>query len=514
MTQNIFYGGDDYDLSTGDFCPVANGCPQALHRLAHIIDGERRRRGRCAGGRAQHAQAGRPARLARQPAGARDLAVPDPRPAAQPTGSSPTSSRCRAACRRGEHPPAVHAVRPLPGARGLVAPPACWSSSAAAAAGPGAGAARLPRLAAAASRSSSPATSTARRTSTGRQPWPQARPDVPYAVRWPASKALADAGFRDSYRDAHPDPVADPGFTWSPGGPETQKHDFFDRIDWVLHAGPSTTVSSLLVGEQGNPQVDLAFKNPFPTDHRGVVSTFDVTPAPAPLMVSPESRRVIIGVRALRVRFHGTGARDEVVGLVRTGSRRPQPVRGVDRRVDATASSAPDRPPAAPAGTTSCSSTRANASRRRRPRRSGCTRPGTQAAAHDRPAHLPGREPDPGQLDPGAGQQPRLGQPVPLSRQVRRPGRLHDLSLHPDGGRGLVDLRPGRLPGLRLRAGPWRRDATSPGCSPTTATTRSGRLRASGSSGADSTRRRQRACETLDMLKSGTRSAGIAVREK
>ena len=37
MTQNIFYGGDDYDLSTGDFCPVANGCPRALHRLAHII---------------------------------------------------------------------------------------------------------------------------------------------------------------------------------------------------------------------------------------------------------------------------------------------------------------------------------------------------------------------------------------------------------------------------------------------------------------------------------------------
>ena len=41
----------------------------------------------------------------------------------------------------------------------------------------------------------------------------RARADVPYAVRWPASLALAQAGFRDSYRDAHPDPVADPGFT-------------------------------------------------------------------------------------------------------------------------------------------------------------------------------------------------------------------------------------------------------------------------------------------------------------
>ncbi len=135
----------------------------------------------------------------------------------------------------------------------------------------------------------------------------RARADVPYAVRWPASKALAEAGFRDSYRDAHPDPVADPGFTWSPGGPETQKHDFPDRIDWVLHSGPATTTSSRLVGERGNPQVDLAFRPPYPTDHRGVVSTFDVTPAPAPVMVSPRDRRVITGPNGLRVRFHARG---------------------------------------------------------------------------------------------------------------------------------------------------------------------------------------------------------------
>ena len=34
MTQNMFYGGDDYDLETGGFCPVADGCPEALHRIA------------------------------------------------------------------------------------------------------------------------------------------------------------------------------------------------------------------------------------------------------------------------------------------------------------------------------------------------------------------------------------------------------------------------------------------------------------------------------------------------
>ncbi len=98
--------------------------------------------------------------------------------------------------------------------------------------------------------------------------WTQAvadsRREVPYAVAWPASKALAEAGFGDSYRDAHPDPVADPGYTWSPGGPETQDKDFFDRIDWVLHAGAATTVDSRLVGERGNPQVDLRLRQALP----------------------------------------------------------------------------------------------------------------------------------------------------------------------------------------------------------------------------------------------------------
>jgi hypothetical protein len=40
-----------------------------------------------------------------------------------------------------------------------------------------------------------------------------------YALDWPVSKALADAGFRDSYREIHPDPVVNPGITWSSGYP-------------------------------------------------------------------------------------------------------------------------------------------------------------------------------------------------------------------------------------------------------------------------------------------------------
>ena len=59
------------------------------------------------------------------------------------------------------------------------------------------------------------------------------RADVPFPVDWPVSRALATAGFRDSYRAVHPDPVAIPGFTWTPGGPESDPREVHDRIDWV-----------------------------------------------------------------------------------------------------------------------------------------------------------------------------------------------------------------------------------------------------------------------------------------
>ncbi len=51
------------------------------------------------------------------------------------------------------------------------------------------------------------------------------------AGAWPVSEALVGAGLRDSYREAHPDPVADPGNTWggvagskaaAPGGSTTR----------------------------------------------------------------------------------------------------------------------------------------------------------------------------------------------------------------------------------------------------------------------------------------------------
>ena len=135
--------------------------------------------------------------------------------------------------------------------------------------------------------------------------------DGAHGVEWPVSKALTNAGFKDSFRVVHPDPLAKPGFTWTPGSPEGEKVEVHDRIDWVLSMGSATAIASKVVGEGGNPNTDIAV-DPWPSDHRGIVSTFNVTPAPMPVLIAVEERSLEQG-QTLRVRFHGGAS----VALVR-----------------------------------------------------------------------------------------------------------------------------------------------------------------------------------------------------
>jgi endonuclease/exonuclease/phosphatase family metal-dependent hydrolase len=119
---------------------------------------------------------------------------------------------------------------------------------------------------------------------------------LPTAVEWPATGLLLAAGLRDSFREAHPDPVARPGFTWTAGmpAPYVPAGELLDRIDFVWTAGPTRTLESRIVGEPGGAGVDIAVA-PYPSDHRAVVSTFAVTPAPAPPLVVVEPHRVVAG---------------------------------------------------------------------------------------------------------------------------------------------------------------------------------------------------------------------------
>ena len=146
------------------------------------------------------------------------------------------------------------------------------------------------------------------------QDWTEAavgtRPFLHYAVDWPVSHAVADAGFKDSWRAVHVDPVSHPGLTWWAGRPPLESYapddnDPQDRIDFVWSAGPAEVHNSAIVGEEGGAGVSISV-TPWPSDHRGVVSTFSVRPAEMPVLLGI-GRRVYPAGEDVEVIFHGVG---------------------------------------------------------------------------------------------------------------------------------------------------------------------------------------------------------------
>ncbi|MFI0545034.1 HAD-IA family hydrolase [Streptomyces sp. WSLK1-3] len=96
-------------------------------------------------------------------------------------------------------------------------------------------------------------------------------------VEWPVTKAAEEAGFRDSFREARPDPVRDPGHTWSPvhAHPEPR-----DRIDFVLHRGLRVLDSRTYVSGTPRTWPDVE-DNDWPSDHAAVITTFSLGSGPA-----------------------------------------------------------------------------------------------------------------------------------------------------------------------------------------------------------------------------------------
>ncbi|MGM0836114.1 MAG: endonuclease/exonuclease/phosphatase family protein [Bacillota bacterium] len=111
--------------------------------------------------------------------------------------------------------------------------------------------------------------------------WIESTKDAHFGVTvtWPVSKKLEQLKFRDSYREINPDPLTHPAFTWTPVLYEGWD-EVHDRIDFIYAAGPSVTLDSQIVGEDG-PNSDIKV-TPWPSDHRAVVSTFRTKPAPLP----------------------------------------------------------------------------------------------------------------------------------------------------------------------------------------------------------------------------------------
>ncbi len=80
-------------------------------------------------------------------------------------------------------------------------------------------------------------------------------------VPWPAGMSMAAAGFVDTFRTAHPDPVAEPGRTWSPEFRDSHQ----DRIDYVYLRGSRWQVLDAEVLDQ--------HARGWPSDHAAVLTT-------------------------------------------------------------------------------------------------------------------------------------------------------------------------------------------------------------------------------------------------
>lgn len=94
----------------------------------------------------------------------------------------------------------------------------------------------------------------------------------PRAVPWPTTAAVYDAGFVDTYREVHADPLKAPGYTWTPITSDEDPQDHHDRIDFVMVGGRGVKVVDAQVVGENSDKADIVV-TPYPSDHRGVVAT-------------------------------------------------------------------------------------------------------------------------------------------------------------------------------------------------------------------------------------------------
>lgn len=113
-----------------------------------------------------------------------------------------------------------------------------------------------------------------------------------YAVIWPVTKMIEDKGFVDSFRIIYPDPLKNIAYTWPAGRPmiknaidgfNPSKNDFPERIDFIF-AGNAKVIESHIVAEPGYGMSDIHV-SPWPSDHRALVSRFEVSPVALPINI-------------------------------------------------------------------------------------------------------------------------------------------------------------------------------------------------------------------------------------
>lgn len=132
-------------------------------------------------------------------------------------------------------------------------------------------------------------------------------------VAWPVSLSMERAGFQDTFRVVHPDPVEAPGHTWSPEFTE----DHQDRIDYVYaRVGDWRVIDSQVLDHHSNG---------WPSDHAAVLSTLELKEPPPALKVMSYNIHYAVGMdekRDLkRIAAVITSQAPDIVGLQEIGDK-------------------------------------------------------------------------------------------------------------------------------------------------------------------------------------------------
>ena len=96
-------------------------------------------------------------------------------------------------------------------------------------------------------------------------------------VNWTVSRTLYDNGFKDSFREIHPDPVKNPGKTWISGWEnDKQVYTKVDRIDYCYYLGESLKAidSESHTAIPGDTFFYKGKEIMYPSDHGFVVTTY------------------------------------------------------------------------------------------------------------------------------------------------------------------------------------------------------------------------------------------------
>ncbi|KAH7703873.1 Protein F14F9.5 [Aphelenchoides avenae] len=108
-----------------------------------------------------------------------------------------------------------------------------------------------------------------------------------WVFKWPAIQMLLDfANLKDSYREVHPDELAEPGVTWSTVWKQSgAERDWTvpepqDRIDFILYRGAKLQAvnSFTYAGNQPVHPLPDVWHNDYPSDHFAVITDYVVRP--------------------------------------------------------------------------------------------------------------------------------------------------------------------------------------------------------------------------------------------